>query len=151
VGGEFAAFETLEFESGGSGKRSPAIDTQDYTVLTYPSRHSLPTTALRIALKGANVTLAYSADTEPCPELVEAAEGVDLLIHEASVLDPTPGHSTPVQAASVAASAGAARLLLVHLPEVLLRKEEAVLGEAAKFFTGEISLASDGDVIPLSF
>ena len=48
------------------------------------------------------VRLAYSGDTRPVPRLIEAAQGADVLVHEAGGLDQhaaeihTQGHSTVV-------------------------------------------------------
>jgi len=147
VGAGFASYRAIS--AGCSGEAGPFLDTERYAVRAFSARHSLPTIALRVVLKQSNALLAYSGDGEPCPEVIEAGRGVDLLVHEAAVLDPEPGHSTPAQAAEVAAAAGAARLLLVHLPQALILRPGAALAEAEKIFGGEVRLATDGDVIAL--
>jgi ribonuclease Z len=66
-------------------------------------------------------SFAYCSDSAYCREAVELARGVDLLVHEATFaaadaeLAATSGHSTTVDAALVAAEAGARRLLLTHI------------------------------------
>jgi len=65
-------------------------------------------------------SIAYCLDTRPCPQSVELAKDVDLLIHEATYTEELAaeareyGHSTASQAAQTAREAGARRLLLTH-------------------------------------
>lgn len=84
--------------------------------------HPVETYAVRLSAGGA--TLTYSADTGACPALVELAKDTDVLLCEASFLEPRPGerpnppnlHLTGREAAQHAAAAGAGRLLLTHIP-----------------------------------
>lgn len=65
--------------------------------------------------------VAITGDTGPCRATVEAARDADLLIHDASFMVEDgerareTGHSTGVEAAEVAAEAGAKMLALVHI------------------------------------
>jgi ribonuclease Z len=79
-------------------------------------------------------SMAYALDTVPCPAAVELGRGVDALVHEATYEDARAelaharGHSTGVEAARIAAEAGARALLLTHFsPSV---EGEAVAEEA---------------------
>lgn len=64
--------------------------------------------------------VAYCLDTRPCDNSVALAEGVDWLIHEATYTAELTeeagnyGHSTALQAAETALSAGARNLLITH-------------------------------------
>ena len=67
------------------------------------------------------VKIAYCLDTAPCPEGKQLAEGADLVIHD-STFAPADvkraaeqGHSTSLQAATLARDAGARRLVLTHI------------------------------------
>ncbi|MEO1479145.1 MAG: ribonuclease Z [Bacteroidota bacterium] len=66
------------------------------------------------------VSFAYVLDTMPCTAGRRLAEGVDLLIHEATFTEDEAqraeevGHSTARQAATIAKQAGAQHLLLTH-------------------------------------
>lgn len=65
--------------------------------------------------------VVYCTDTRPCPNAMELARDADLLIYEGtfdhSLADRAweKGHSTVVQAAEIARTAGAKRLLLTHI------------------------------------
>mmetsp|Transcript_3023 Transcript_3023/g.7548 ORF Transcript_3023/g.7548 Transcript_3023/m.7548 type:complete len:538 (-) Transcript_3023:299-1912(-) len=67
--------------------------------------------------------VVFSGDTRPCPDMVEAAKGVDLLIHEATFDDDMAAealakrHSMTSEAVGVGAEAGAYRTLLTHFSQ----------------------------------
>ena len=130
----FATFDT----SGWTGM--PALDWQEvesgllleddiWKITAAPVVHSIPTLGFRIACKINNRVVAYSCDTEPTEAVVELARDADILVHEAT--GPYPGHSTAVQAAEIAKSAGAKKLVLVHLPANLDQQD---LMEAQNIF-----------------
>ena len=91
--------------------------------------------------------LAYSGDTRPNEAFIKAAEGASVMIHEAtfdaSLLEKAEegGHSTTVQAAEVAAKAGAERLFLTHI-SARYPEAEALLQEAVEVFP-ETTIAED--------
>jgi ribonuclease BN (tRNA processing enzyme) len=93
------------------------------------------------------VRLAYSGDTRPVPRLIEAAQGIDLLVHEAGGLDEhaaeihRQGHSTAGDAGRAARAAGVGRLILTHLPTDVLA--EPMLAEARAEFGGPVEVATD--------
>jgi ribonuclease BN (tRNA processing enzyme) len=93
------------------------------------------------------VRLAYSGDTRPTARLIEAAQGVDVLVHEAGGLDEQAtevhrqGHSTAGDAARIAKAAGVGRLVLSHVPIEAL--SEPMLAEARSAFDGPVDLATD--------
>jgi ribonuclease BN (tRNA processing enzyme) len=91
--------------------------------------------------------LAYSGDTRPVHRLIEAAQGADVLIHEAGGLDEhgaethRQGHSTAGDVGRVAKAAGVGRLVLTHMPTEALAT--SMLGEAADSFGRPVELAND--------
>ena len=91
--------------------------------------------------------LAYSGDTRPVPRLIQAVDGVDLLIHEAGGLDEQradihrQGHSTAGDVGRAARAASVGRLLLTHMPAETLAAP--ILAEAADAFGRPVELAYD--------
>lgn len=75
-----------------------------------PTCHILPSVALRITSRISGRSLVYSSDTGPCPALVDLAQGVDILIHEVSAVEPSKMHTTPCQAAELAERCGVDKL-----------------------------------------
>lgn len=77
-----------------------ALEDEERKVFTSPVRHMIPTIGLRVELQTPSKSIAYSCDTDPCPEVERLAQGVDLLLHEATA--EVPGHSSAFQAGEVA-------------------------------------------------
>lgn len=95
-------------------------------------------------------SMAYALDTVPCPAAVELGRDVDALVHEATYEDARAelaharGHSTGVEAARIAAEAGARTLVLTHFsPSV---EGEQVAGEARTIHPRIIAAQDLGEV-----
>ncbi len=137
---EWPSFFPVGFTRLPESEMTPVIEEEDFRILSSPVRHMIPTLGLRIEVLQSKRVLAYSCDTEPCPAVVELARGADWLIHEAT--GATFGHSSPAQAATIAAEAGVKRLLLIHYPT----GEYAQPGwveQAQQHFNGPVALAED--------
>jgi ribonuclease BN (tRNA processing enzyme) len=112
--------------------------------------HYVPNAGVRLTAD--DLVVAYTGDTAPVPDLIDLARGADLLIGQASRPKrlPTTEHAlllTADEIATVAAEAGARRLLLVHFWPGWDRRD--YVDEARRHFTGEVVAASDGLVIAL--
>ena len=107
-------------------------------------------------------TLVYSGDTRPTDAVVEASEGADLLVHDATFAADRAeraagtGHSTAREAATVAREAGARRLALTHVStryagnsDVIAEEARAVLEEGAG--DCEAFVARDGQEIDVPY
>ena len=118
-----------------------------FRVTTGFMNHPVPTFGFRIEHGGR--TVAYSADTAPCDELVRLARDADVLLSEASFLDepglPKNVHLTAREAGQHAARAGAGELVLTHL--VAWNDPMRSVGEAIDSFDGTVTAAETGMVI----
>jgi ribonuclease Z len=147
------------------------LDTENYTVKAGLVRHidllGFHRSSWGFRVESEYGTVALSGDTEPCQEIVDLAQGADLLIYECTFLDDTlasremRGHSGPSGAGRVAHAAGVKRLVLNHLgpfdsspaavemasmyygkrrgPEVW----SEIIRETARFYDGPIVLGED--------
>jgi ribonuclease BN (tRNA processing enzyme) len=111
--------------------------------------HPVETFGFRVEHAGRS--LAYSADTGPTDALVGLARDVDVLLCEASFVEPAGAwapalpenlHLTGRQAGQHAARAGVGQLVLTHL--VPWNDRSRTLDEAGQAFSGPLSLAASG-------
>ncbi len=103
-------------------------------------------------------TVAYTGDTRPTTTTAEAADGADLLVHDATFASDNAdraartAHSTGVQAAEVANRAGAKRLALVHVSSRYAGDASPIETEAEEVFAGERAFVpDDGDAVDVPF
>ena len=116
------------------------LECDEFRIQAAPVQHFIPTIGLRIEFLKSKKILAYSCDTEPCPQVLRLASGADVLIHEASGL--LPGHSSAAQAGKAAAQAEVGRLYLIHYPTGEFTVN-GMLAEAQAQFEGPVTLAED--------
>ena len=101
----------------------------------------------RVESKG--VSVVFSGDTRFSTDLVEAARGARLLIHEALNIEAeaehahSRGHSTSADAGRAAAMAGVAELVITHIDTPFHFDVQPLVDDARKYFDGPISVASD--------
>lgn len=97
--------------------------------------------------KGRIVTIL--GDTRPCEEAVNLAQDADLVVHEATFAAGMEekaaayGHSTVLQAATIASRAGAKKLVLTHFSSRLDAEALLELVEAAKGIVPDSLAAED--------
>jgi ribonuclease Z len=103
-------------------------------------------------------TVAYTGDTRPTAATVEAADGADLLVHDATFASDNAdraartAHSTAVQAAEVGNEAGADRLALVHVSSRYAGDVSPIETGAAEVFEGERAFVpDDGEAVDVPF
>lgn len=99
-------FEVISLADAGVARVGP------FEIECRRTRHHVPTTALRIRASGRCV--AYSADTEFDPDLVDWLLHADLAIHEVGF-----GIHTPLERLSQLPPAARAKMRLAHFPDGL--------------------------------
>jgi ribonuclease BN (tRNA processing enzyme) len=88
-------------------------------------------------------SFVYSGDSGFCEELVDVAEGTDLLVLESSFPEgqEVEGHLTPSQAGQIANLAKVNRLVLIHFyPECLATD---IAAQCRKSYKGELTIGND--------
>lgn len=116
----------------------------EFDIQGAPTKHFVPTLALRITERATGHSFAYSSDTSPDQNVVEIARGTRFLIHEATMLNKSAeGHSSAIEAGQAAAAAEVNQLVLLHVPpDVSPPKWRAA---AKENFKGKVTVADDFD------
>lgn len=121
------------------------------TVSTLPVEHGgFPTIGYKFEANGKSIV--FSADTEPCDNIVTLSKDADLLILDCSFPESfglKKGHCIPSQAGKVATDAKVKKLCLVHLFPVCKGKEEEILEEVRKHYNGEVFIGNDLDIVEI--
>jgi ribonuclease Z len=100
--------------------------------------------------------IVLSGDTRPCQSVVAAAEGADLLVHDATFGDDEKDraretdHSTAAEAAQVALAAKVGRLVLTHF-SARYSANPTVLVDQARAVFPQVVAAKDGLEIDVRF
>ena len=115
------------------------LEQEEWRIFSSPVNHMIPNIGLRIEFLQKKV-VAYSSDTEPCPAVIQLAQGAEVLIHEAA--GNSTGHTSPAQAGEIAQEANVKSLYLIHYPAREARSE-SLIAEAASTFDGQVVLAED--------
>ena len=125
---------------------APVFDWPDFRVTASPGVHLLPVVSLGVEAKKTGRVLAYCCDTAPSGTLKPLVKGAQILLHESA--GETPGHSSPAQAAALAAECQVSRLILIHY-SVVAGNDQKALAQASRVFNGPVELAKEGSVYEL--
>lgn len=119
-------------------------------IITSTTQHPVVTCALRFPTLG----LTYTADGALTDKLVTFADGTDLLVAEATYLDPASrdleghGHMTADGAGELARRAGATRLMVTHFADCA--ESERIRDRAERAFGGPVTAAAPGVTLELT-
>ena len=135
------AFELREYDPAG------ALELDTVTVRFALVPHYVDSYALELRAREGGHRLLFSSDCGPNEEIVRLARDADLLLIEASRLEPAdedpPLHLTAEQAGAIGRAAGARRLVLTHYSDQL---DPALLrARAQAAFGGAVELAGEGE------
>ncbi|MEA2595691.1 MAG: hypothetical protein QOF01_2160 [Thermomicrobiales bacterium] len=139
-----SVFEVREFDPGNR------LVLHDVVITFTPTVHYIPCWAIRLSPENGR-DLGYTADTGPAAPLAPFFHGVEVLISEATLAEPSDeppdrrGHLTAVEAGELAQRAGAATLVLSHIWEEL--GFERLQSDAASRFGGRLVVAHPGTVV----
>jgi ribonuclease BN (tRNA processing enzyme) len=134
-----SAFRIEEYAAGDE------VEIGDIRARFHLVPHFVETFAVRIGSEGSG-DIAYSADTRPGGEIVEAARGADLLIIEGTLPRPERtglrGHLTPEEAGEHARRAGVKRVVITHISDEL--GDDWAREEAERGFGASVEIAREG-------
>ncbi|MGD1051242.1 MAG: MBL fold metallo-hydrolase [Solirubrobacteraceae bacterium] len=135
------AFELHEYDPAGE------LEIDGLRVRFQPVPHYVATYAISLQQEGGG-RLVFSADCGPNDEIVDFARDADLLLIEATLMEPEgdaddpPGHLTAADAGAIGRRAGVERIVLTHYSDEL--DPAVVLARAEAAFGGSVELASGG-------
>jgi ribonuclease BN (tRNA processing enzyme) len=123
------------------------VEIGDIWATFHPVPHFVETFAVRIGSKGSG-EIAYSADTRPGDEVIDAARDAALLLIEGTLPRPERtglrGHLTPGEAGEHARKAGAKRVVITHISDEL--GEDWAREQAESGFGGPVEIAREGAI-----
>ena len=163
------AFSTPE-----AGQQKIVFEHQGLTVTAFPVDHEPVSPAVGYRFDYRGRSLVVSGDTAKAQSVIEASHNVDLLVHEALsaklvslmqqaaaranqpiveriAVDIPDYHTTPKEAAEVAAEANARALLYYHIvPALPMPGMESIFVDGVEeIYQGRIEIGVDGSMVSL--
>jgi ribonuclease Z len=117
------------------------------TIEAVPVDHSVP--GMGYVVRDNGTACVISGDTRYSSTLADAADGCDILVHEAAAASALAewlqltGHSSPADAARVATEARVSQLVLTHIDRDFKYADTDPIEEARAIFPGDVSVAHD--------
>jgi ribonuclease Z len=127
-------------------------DGEDFKLSTCSSKHTIPALCYKYSHNRTAKNISFTGDTTWHPPILEHVKGSSLLIHEASFgaqevePDNPHAHSSAMDAARVAETAGVDKLCLVHGRTAYI---EESLVQARQIFSKEVIWPHAGQVIEI--
>lgn len=125
--------------------RRQMYDFPGFRVIWNKVIHSPESVAYRFEAEGKSI--AFSGDSGYCEELIRLCKDATAAVLECSFQDEVAvkGHLTPSLAARIAENASVKKMILNHFYPNALEIDPAEV--AAKYFSGEVVIANDGDKV----
>lgn len=124
--------------------------TPEFLVATAPTKHLIPTVAVRVESNESRKSITYSSDTQVCETIVNLARGSEILFHEATTLNASKeGHASARQAGAQAKRARASWCWYICRPSVIQKNGARRRREhfAVRWSWGKISRGSSSDKV----
>ena len=105
---------------------------------------SMDTRAYKIEHEGKSVV--YTGDTGPCRDVIELAQGADLLIHELNWMDgkhPEGVHTSPSELMAIVEGICPHKVVLTHLSPEVVANKKSVLATVGRRSDAEIIIGED--------
>jgi ribonuclease BN (tRNA processing enzyme) len=150
--GQEEQIETVDLPTALNSPAREIVNDAELKIVAIATHHGdCPSVAYRINYKGESVTFSGDMDSSALESLQTLAQGTDLLVFHAAVLDP-PGspeilytlHTPPRQIGKAAQAAHAKQLLLSHIAPAIEEQQRSVFRSVAAFYRGKITFARDG-------
>jgi ribonuclease BN (tRNA processing enzyme) len=121
---------------------SDHVDFGDWSLQTALTHHTGESLAFRLV--ESNHVLVYTGDVARLEDLIQLAQGADLLLIECSLPQgwQTPDHLVPAQVGELAQDAGVRRVVLTHRYPPALQVD--VISQVKSFYSGPVIAAYDG-------
>jgi len=140
---EFSKFEH-DFTKGVHYDPNEVLKLGPFYIRFLKTRHSVPCYGMRIT--DGESTIVYTADSAYQTEWIKFSRDANLLLADTNFYaaqDGTDaGHMTSEEVGTIAENANVKELLLTHLPH--FGDHEQLVAEAAKVYSGKITLAKEG-------
>ncbi|MAZ89524.1 MAG: ribonuclease Z [Cellvibrionaceae bacterium] len=169
-----AGMTSHEFQTPEAGQTTPVFNRGDLVISAFRVDHDPVSPAVGYRLEYKGRSLVISGDTAKSENLQLMSQDVDLLVHEALskelvevltqaakkknmkilekiTVDIIDYHTSPIEAAQIAAAAGVDHLLYYHIvPGLVLPGMEAAFTQGVDdVFDGEVTVGIDGTLISL--
>jgi ribonuclease BN (tRNA processing enzyme) len=150
--GQDEQIDTVDLPTALNSPARETVSADELKVVAIATHHGdCPSVAYRINYKGESITFSGDMDRSALENLQTLAQGTDLLVFHAAVLDP-PGspeilytlHTPPRQIGKAAQAAHAKQLLLSHIAPAIEEQQPAVMRSVAASYRGKVTFARDG-------
>jgi ribonuclease BN (tRNA processing enzyme) len=150
--GQDEQIDTVDLPTALNSPAREIVSDDELKVVAIATHHGdCPSVAYRINYKGESITFSGDMDRSALENLQTLAQGTDLLVFHAAVLDP-PGspeilytlHTPPRQIGKAAQAAHAKQLLLSHIAPAIEEQQPSVARSVAASYRGKITFARDG-------